>query len=167
MDPLTPTTGYILQLLHIPAVIACFLCYKWRFLADYFFHAENLLQFVAVLHLSYSNYSEDFPALFTRISGLYFALVIGYRSEIILLTLNGAFRMFMGLNIVYSRPLTEQEIGLYLLTSLVLIFVCTLGNMMLIFVSELYQRLEVAEQSSINLLNGMHEGILILSHATI
>ena len=68
MDPLTPTTGYILQVLQIPAVIACILCFKWRFIADYFFHAENFIQFVAVMHLSYANYSEDFPALFTRIT---------------------------------------------------------------------------------------------------
>ena len=166
MDPLTPTTGYILQALQIPAVIACILCFKWRFLADYFFAAENFIQFVAILHLSYANYSEDFPMVYSRILGLWILLSISYRYEIILLALNTAFRLIMGIKIVYSRPLTNQDIVLYLLGSFTLIVLCTLGNMMLIFISELYQRLQVAEQASINLLNGMHEGILILSHTT-
>ena len=135
MDPLTPVTGYILRLLQIPAVIACIICFKRRDIADYFFAAENLIQFVAVLHLSYTNYAEDFPALISRIVGLWGILSIGYRLEIIILTLNTVFRTFMALNIVYNRPLTQQDIALYLLATFMIGLLCTLGNMMLIFFS--------------------------------
>ena len=102
MDPLTPATGYILQGLQIPAVIACILCLKWRFIADYFFAAENFMLFVAVLHLNYLNYSDDFPSLFSRIVGLWITLSISYRYEIIVLVLNGVFQMSVGIKIVYS-----------------------------------------------------------------
>ena len=74
--------------------------------------------------------------------------------------------MFMGLNIVYNRPLTNEYIGMYTLATLIYLLVSTAWSMLVIFISELCQRLQVAEQSSINLLNGMHEGILILSHTT-
>ena len=47
----------------------------------------------------------------------------------------------MGLNIVYNQPLTQQNITQYLLAMLIWLFVCTLGNIMLIYISELYQRL--------------------------
>ena len=40
MEPLTPTVGYILRAIIIVEAILCILCFKWRFLADYFFHIE-------------------------------------------------------------------------------------------------------------------------------
>ena len=122
MDPLTPTCGYLLRLLQIPAIIACILCFKWRFLADYFIHAENFIQFVAVMHISYTNYSEDFPALVSRIAGMWIAYTMSNRAEIVFLSLNMAFRTFVGLNIAYNRPLTKSDIFLYLLTTIIFIF---------------------------------------------
>ena len=38
--------------------------------------------------------------------------------------------------------------------------------MMLIFFSEINLKLKASEKSSVNLLNGMHEGLLILSQET-
>ena len=60
MDKLTPIIGYILVTLQVPAIIACVLCYKYRHIADYFFHAEHFMQFLSVLHLNYSNYNDDY-----------------------------------------------------------------------------------------------------------
>ena len=166
MDPLNPATGYVLRGLLVPATLACLLCFKWRFIADYFLFAENLLQSVAVLNLNYTNYAEDYVALLSRIVGLYFVYTIANRSDIFINSVNGAFRMFMVLSVVYNRPLTIREIALYIVTALALLFVSTLMNVMLIFCSEIYLRLQVADKASVNLLNGMHEGVIILSHAS-
>ena len=86
--------------------------------------------------------------------------------DVIVYTIATGFRFFMGLNVVYARPLRPEDVSLYIITTVVILVASTLGNVAVIFISEVYLRLQVAERSSVNLLNGMHEGILILSHAT-
>ena len=70
------------------------------------------------------------------------------------------------MHVVYAKPLTIGTLLLNALTVLLSLLVGTLGGMLLLFFSNLYKRVKLAEQSSVNLLNGMHEGILILSHTS-
>ena len=55
---------------------------------------------------------------------------------------------------------------IYLVTVLCVVFASTLCNMLVIFFSELNVKLKTADKASVNLINGMHEGLLILSHET-
>ena len=54
----------------------------------------------------------------------------------------------------------------YATTIVVSFFVAILFNMLLMFFSEINMKLKASEKSSVNLLNGMHEGVLILSTGT-
>ena len=73
------------------------------------------------------------------------------------------FQMFMGINLVYKRPLTTSTIYFYVFTILAAGFGAILFNMVTIFISEMFKKLKSSEKASVNLLNGMHEGLLILS----
>ena len=75
-------------------------------------------------------------------------------------------QLFVGLHLVWAKPLTLEMALIYLFTILVAAIVQTVGSMGIIFFSEIYIRLQISEKGSINLLNGMHEGVLILSCKT-
>lgn len=106
MDPMTPEMAYILRLLHIPSVIACIACYKWRWLADYFYLVIQVVQCVAVLHLNSTGYNENFKDLSASFIIQYMQYSMNSRRDTITAVISGAFQMFMGLNLVYMRPLT-------------------------------------------------------------
>ena len=163
MDPLTPASGYILSALHVPAFIACILCYKYRWLADYFFQAEILIQCCATVHLNYASYTVDFKELTTRIIQHYIQYSMATRYDVFTSAIGSGFQMFVGINLVYNRPLTASTISLYVFTILMTGFGAILCNMVLIFISEVFKKLKSSEKASVNLLNGMHEGLLILS----
>ena len=166
MEPLTPAVGYIMRALQIPIAIMCILCFKWRFLADYFYHVESVMHLLAMLNLNYSNFLLDFQSVGSRAVQIYILFAIATRAELIVSVLGMALRLTVGLHLVWAKPLDLQTVFIYALTILVT-FVCfTLTNMLIIFFSEVYSRLKIAEKASVNLLNGMHEGVLILSHKT-
>ena len=75
-------------------------------------------------------------------------------------------QLFVGLHLVWAKPLTLEMALIYLCAILVGVIVQTVGSMGIIFFSEIYIRLQISEKGSINLLNGMHEGVLILSCKT-
>ena len=88
------------------------------------------------------------------------------RAELIVSVLSLAVQLFVGLHVVYDRPLSLDTALIYVLCVFVTGLSSTIANMILIFFSEVNLRLKTGEKASINLINGMHEGLLILSTGT-
>ena len=136
MDPLTPGTGIVLQAVHIPAIIACIACFKFRWLADYFFLTESIIQCLAVVHLNFASYNMDYKELTVRTVLHYLQFAMASRLDAFTNMLSVGFQSFVGLNVVYNRPVTIDVIFLYILTMFLAGFTAILFNMMLIFFSE-------------------------------
>lgn len=106
MDPLTPGMGYVLRILHIPSLIACIACYKWRWLADYFFLVIHLVQCVATVHLNSTGYNENYKDLTAIIMQHYIVYSMNTRRDVFICVISATFQLFVGLNVVYMKPLT-------------------------------------------------------------
>ena len=52
LDPIRPYTSNVMFVITFISIVLCILCYRWRSIADYFFTIENLMRFLAVLHLN-------------------------------------------------------------------------------------------------------------------
>ena len=119
----------------------CILCYKWRFLADYFYHYETVLALLAMLNLNYSNYLLDFQALGSKVIQVYLLFTIATRAELFVGVFSYGLRLFVGLHLVWAKPLSLEIAIWYIFSMLVSYFCLTLTNMLLIFFSEVYTRL--------------------------
>ena len=63
LDPLRPAVGNIMLAIPIISLILCVLSFKWRKITDYFFFIENLMRFLATLHLNQASFEEEHVTL--------------------------------------------------------------------------------------------------------
>ena len=66
----------------------------------------------------------------------------------------------------YARPLTHNVIIMYVFLTFMILVVATMMNMIYRYIGDVNRKLHSAYESNVNLLNGMHEGLLILSQST-
>ena len=88
---------------------------------------------------------------------------MGTRLDGVINTIFLGFSLFIGLKIAYARPLDLESATLYLMYILISITGSVFCNVILNFIGEITNELKMVNKSNINLLNGMHEGLLILS----
>ena len=79
-----------------------------------------------------------------------------------LLILN-SFEMSFGFYIGYDRPFGPKEIFTTILYAIMTFLIMATVGMAIELVSKLYLRLDFTNAENIKILNGMHEGVLILS----
>ena len=99
--------------------------------------------------MNYNNYNDEFMDLVT--SGILIYLVFGMftRAQIIVNAIMSTVRLFFGLHLNYSRPMSMNSTLLYVFTVVLGLLLSTLANMIIVYFSEVSMRLKVAEQSSI------------------
>ena len=85
------------------------------------------------------------------------------RLDLVVNTIFFGFNLFIGLKIAYARPLDSESAATYLMYILISISGSVFGIVVLNFIGEMSNKLKMVNKSSISLLNGMHEGLLILS----
>ena len=166
MDDLQPLAGHLLIAFHLLFALACILAFKWRSIADYFFIAISFIETFAWLNINHATYKMDYGSISIRIVLHYLQFAMGQRSDILINAISIALQCFFGVHLVYARPLTVGSIILYTLTVIISMLVATPMSMAFVYFSEITNRLQVTQKSSVNLLNGMHEGILILSETS-
>ena len=79
-----------------------------------------------------------------------------------LLCLN-SFEMSFGFYIGYDRLFGIKEIIMTILYAIIIFLIMATFGVAIELVSELYLRLDFTNAENIKILNGMHEGVLILS----
>ena len=97
----------------------------------------------------------------------YLLYAIGYRYEIIIAVINLVLNLIVGMNVVYVRPLTQETLIVYMVLTILSMLNASIFNMLLAYLGEVKNKLHFSNLSNINLLNGMHEGLLILSNSTL
>ena len=91
---------------------------------------------------------------------------IGHRHEIILGTLNLLFNIIFGRNVFYNRGYEFKDYGVAIVFTLIYCICFTLFSMLVIVIGEVNKKLRESTAQQIKLLNGMHEGLLIVSQDT-
>lgn len=66
----------------------------------------------------------------------YAVFAIGYRLEIIVVALNMAFHLFVGINIAYARPVSEETTYMYIFFIIICLITATLLNLVIIYIGE-------------------------------
>ena len=148
----------------IISAILCCLCYKWRNISQSFLYIECIIRMIAVLIPNLANYRDN------NIAYLYIALLIMIAfyndsiGHIIAATVMYAFQIFFAVHVVYLEPLTIVTVCLNILLILTY-FLITIAFFSLVkYIRLLHCQLFFSNKEHIKLLNGMHEGLLIMSN---
>ena len=166
LDPLTPVSQVIMKSIVIGSIILCIACYKWRYIADYFILTLNLMVFVSVFQLNLGMYNSTPTAMSLLMCFIYILGSSGYRYEILICSINLSIVVIVGQNLAYSRPVTTSLIFMTIMRFLADLIAFTLFNMMMIKIGEVNKRHREYFAQHVKLLNGMHEGLIILSNTT-
>ena len=96
----------------------------------------------------------------------YLAFSNGWLLDAIILTSSVCVNLFIGTTVLYNRPLDSPTVILYILIAVTSFFAEVLMNILVIQVAKMNEQRKLANDSHISLLDGMHEGLLILSQET-
>lgn len=135
------------------------ICYKWRSMSKLILYVECIFTTVVILNISkdvniwiiFFTFCFFYPAFYCD-SGAQIIFGLGT------LTLN----LFGIIPIVYVLPM--DSLSFFTSLSLLIGFfaMSTSFGMLIIYISEMHSRLQVSNEENIKLLDGMHEGLLIL-----
>ena len=138
------------------------LCYKYRKLAHLIFYLETLL-FVSELGLPLKHVIEV-PVYMRAFFGVTVVLVLftGSHIQLIFHMVLMVLSMLVLIPIMYNMT-TISVLVSHLIYSLVYVIFCTLISATLIYISKLHNKLDTVNVENVKLLDGMHEGLLIIS----
>lgn len=163
MDPGADFLNYLLRTLVFVSLILNLLCFKWRGIAGYLFYMESLIRIVATAIPNQAGYDKD-EIKYMYVYAVYFVvLYTDSGKQIIVGCIVCAYSLFFGLSVAYLKPLTIGTFILYILVTFVYFVFSSVLAMILKLVIDTNQRLLLTNESHVKLLNGMHEGLLILS----
>ena len=156
-------TDVALRLLPFVALLYSFLCFKNRKLADWLATFEVLYQLAMIFHPHWQSWSKNYLARVQR----YMMCIVFMSSatifDIVMINVIFPINLILGQNLAHDVPVRSPvSVTIYCLV----VFLTQLAfNMIIHYVSGLNKRLSSVTQSNLNLLNGMHEGLLIVSPA--
>lgn len=77
--------------------------------------------------------------------------------------LHAVFVLFVIQPVLFLKPLDFGFVSINLIIVLIYFLVTTILSMIFIYISELHKEMHTTNTENVKLLNGMHEGLLILS----
>ena len=138
------------------------LCYKYRKLAHLIFYMETLLAVSeAGLPLKHAIEMPVYVRAFLGVT-LLLVLFTGSHIQLIFHMVLFVLSMLVLIPIMYNMT-TISVLVSHLIYSLGYIFFCTLMSATLIYISKLHNKLDTVNVENVKLLDGMHEGLLIIS----
>ena len=154
---------HVLLTTNIFLVIAC---YKWRWLAAFQIYFVLLSRvFFCFVPTAESRGMHPFLHCVNAIV-LFIACYCGSVWNIYSLLITTCIELSFGVYIGYDRPYGPKEIILTTFYAIITFWIIAAFGAAFEQVSELYTRLDFTNAENIKLLNGMHEGVLILSKPT-
>ena len=143
-------------------VLLDIICFKNCHYGHLVIYHECLMQFVDTLIPSAPLFHAQFYTIYT-IFGLAFASFYCFKwKSIFTITLTITFQIFYS-DLVYFRELTVARVLMHIGGILLFIATLCLWNMLFLNFIELNRHIDEVNSQNIKLLNGIHEGLLILS----
>ena len=145
------------------SVILCILAYWWRGLANLFLILEALTRLCFVFIPNYLQ-SNSTPLHTTVVmTAIFIVMFVHAASSLTFMTLVLAIQIFVGHHIVYMRDLTIGQVVMNIALLCAYFGVISLGAAMMEYIKHLQGKLRMSNEAQANMLNGMHEGVLILN----
>ena len=163
MDPLEDGTRFLVKILVVAGILLDLLCIKYRNLANMYMYLECFTQWIVTFIPNYASYESDVIG-YSMIFALFFLLFYNDDGKhIICSTLTMAWHVSFALFVAYNRPYTLLDILFNSGVVIGFLILQIILGMIIVHMSKIHSSLFLANEEHINLLNGMHEGILILS----
>ena len=163
MDPGEDTLRVLLKVIVIIGAFLDVICYKKRSVADSFLYLECLTRIMASLIPNYASYGKtdiDYMIVFTI---MFAALYSDQGWQIISSVATVVWHIFFTLYFCYYKPMSAATI-LVDITMIVAFFLgCLFNGIIVDYIAKINSELHNANEEKLNLVNGMHEGVLILS----
>ena len=151
----------------VNVVLSCLLdiaIYKKRSLVDFIFYIEMVHTTLLFLIPSANNNYTD---LYISLMNYFFftAFYTGKGGQICITLISDAVQRFVILPLIFKKTLTFGAILSKLSLSIALFLICLSLSVILRYTSDLHSRMKASNSENIRLLDGMHEGLLILDKA--
>ena len=144
-------------------VVSCIFCIKFRWLAHYHVY-YILITRVLFPFVPTAEYFGVHPFLHcVNAIVVYLAHYCGSVYNIYCITIVTLFEMVFGVHIAYNREIGWKEALMVIVYAIITFFLMAAFGAVFDHVSQLYSRLDFINDENMKLLNGMHEGVLILS----
>ena len=156
---------YIAGVLSGIGLIIDILAIKYRFLANYLIYLESIIV-VLVFFLPTKSYIEMGNFVVAGISLIvFFGLYCGTNFQLIAIIVSLGVTFFVVRPISYYNPTTGDPLSIasIVLYWLICVILCCTTAMAAINISKLHNMIKTTNMENAKLLDGMHEGILILS----
>ena len=161
-----PTMESILMAIAIVSLILDISICKWRKLVNLCLYLEMLY---STCTLSFGILTLQNETQNTVVAGINLMLFVLFycdsASQIVFTCLNLSFFSFIVLPVIFLDEFSFASVMIKLITIFGLFFILSLLTMILSYISKLHERMQMQIVSNKKLLNGMHEGLLILSKA--
>ena len=128
---LDPGASFLLNFLYVLvflALIMNLLCFRWKWIAGYFFYLECLTRIVAVSFPNVAGYEDDEIKYVLIFCVDWVVFYTDSGSQIIVCTLTCAYHFYFGLLVAYMKPVTTMTVLLYTgSTIMVFLLGCIMG----------------------------------------
>ena len=155
---------FLLKGLVVGGVILDLFCIKYRHLANIFLYLECLTRLIVTFMPNYASYEYDDIGYIVLFVLTFLMFYNDDGKQIFCSTLTMAWHMFFALFVAYKRPYILIEIFFNLGLVLGYFFLQIIIGMIIVHISKIHSSLFLANEENVKLLNGMHEGVLILSY---
>ena len=163
VNKIRPAIRYLSMTLIICAVLLDLATYKWRICADWiilFELVETMISDYAIPSRE-ANYTDYFLAY--RLLTGFIMWYTDTRSQIICISCAQAVIAFVNMSLIFNEQLTLSTAFIKVVSVLVVFLINSLLAMMILYISSMHKKVELCNVENIKLLDGMHEGLLILS----
>ena len=165
LDKTADAARIVVQVTLIITIIICLICFKWRSAASAFIYLEIIVQ-LATMFYPNSNRSFASTYLICIEYGTYFLVYYcGSMRSFYFIMIAMTFAIFFNSHVAYNEPFTAGAIGFKISSALVGVIVATFIVTGIDILAILHHKLQLSNKENIRMLDGMHEGLLVLNKA--
>ena len=162
MDPIEDGARFTLMASIFIGAVLDLACIKWRGISNLFIYMECLTRIIASLIPNYGNYERDFIGNIMLFSVIFICFYCDEGRQIIFLSLTLAWHIFFDMT-AYKRTLSLANFAFAIFTVSGFFINSTIVGSIVVHISHVHKKLHFSNVENIKLLNGMHEGVLILT----
>lgn len=163
---LDPNEDFFRKLLSIVLVISgfiCFICFKWRNLIDVICYLECLTRIIAAFIPSSINQNQSAIQVTMHTTITMIAFYNDSRGHLISLFVLQCVNVFFMTHVAYLEPFTLVSVLTDIWITVVTMLCMLLITLTIFYIAQLHQKLEFTNTENVKLLDGMHEGLCIIS----
>ena len=162
INAMKPTIKILIQMTIVCNIVLDIACYKYRFLAQTILHYESFV--LLIWTMVPTKYNADLYG-FNNVKDNFFACLVWYCDSGAQLITNV---FCVNLNLFIVQFLYGQEITVFMLLGKIAVVMqyylaVNAFALLITYIQDIHRRLTSTNEDNIKLLNGMHEGLLILS----